>query len=250
MARRGSRLVHSIEPNQKEHFSVLSCINADGGCIPNFYILKGCYFLVDYIANCEEGAVMGMQPKAWMTRWLFESWIFHFIKCLKRGPGVDLSNRHLLILDGHNSHVTLQVVKISMESGLDIISLPSHTSHALQPLDIACFKPFKTAFRQIRDAWCLANKNEPVGKQTLCEWTSKALKRALIPTNIKSGFREAGIWPLDREASKAFMLPSHGFHDMGAGQGRCGMIAPAGRGEGGVTYLTDHPYRAGGAVTG
>ena len=147
LARRGSRSVHSIEPNQKEHLSVLSCINVDEGCIPNFYILKGCYFLVDYIVNCEEGAVMGMQPNAWMTRWLFESWIFHFIECLKRGPGVDLSNRHLLILDGHNSHVTLKVVKISMGSGLDIVSLPSHTSHALQPLDIACFKPFKTAFR-------------------------------------------------------------------------------------------------------
>ena len=58
---------------------------------------------------------------------------------------------HLLILDGHNSHVTLEIVKIFMDSSLDIISLPSHTSHALQPLDIACFKPFKTTFRQCRD---------------------------------------------------------------------------------------------------
>ena len=68
LARRGSKLVHSIEPDQKEHLNVLNCINADGGCIPNFYILKGCYFFDDYIANCEEGAVMGMQSNAWMTR--------------------------------------------------------------------------------------------------------------------------------------------------------------------------------------
>jgi hypothetical protein len=38
-----------------------------------------------------------------------------------------------------------------MNSGLDIVSLPSHTSHALQPLHVSCFKPFKSAFRQIRD---------------------------------------------------------------------------------------------------
>ena len=193
---------------------------------------------------------MGMQPNAWMTRWLFESWISHFIECLKRGPGVDLSNRHLLILDGHNSHVTLHVVKISMESGLDIVSLPSHTSHALQPLDIACFKPFKTVFRQIRDVWCLANKNEPVGKQTLCEWTSKALKRALIPSNIKLGFRGAGIWPLDWEASKASTLPSRRFEIGSAKQGRCGLTAPTGCGIGGMTCLIGHPYMAGGAMTG
>jgi len=56
-------------------------------------------------------------------------------------------NRHLFILDKHTSHVTLEVVKLAMFSGLDLLTFPSHTSHALQPLDITCFKPFKVAFR-------------------------------------------------------------------------------------------------------
>ena len=47
------RFIHSIELDQREHLSVLSCINADRGCIPNSYILKGTYFLEDYIACCE-----------------------------------------------------------------------------------------------------------------------------------------------------------------------------------------------------
>ena len=50
LAKRGSKSVHSVEPNQREHLSVLSCINAGGGSILNFYILKGTYFLHDYIA--------------------------------------------------------------------------------------------------------------------------------------------------------------------------------------------------------
>ena len=184
-----------------------------------------------------------------MTRWLFENWISHFIECLKRGPGVDLRNRHLLILDGHNSHVTLEVVKISMESGLDIVSLPSHTSHALQPLDIACFKPFKTAFRQIRDAWCLRNKNLPVGKQTLCEWTSIALKRALIASNIQSGFKRAGIWPLDREASKSSMAPSQGFKEAVTGVQNGAATGATNHMAGGPTCPTGHPVEANGLVT-
>ena len=68
LAKRGSRIVHSIEPDQREHLSVLSCINAAGRCIPNFYILKGTYFLEDYIARCEAGDVMDIQPNAWMTK--------------------------------------------------------------------------------------------------------------------------------------------------------------------------------------
>ena len=73
LAKRGTRFVHSIEPNQREHLSMLSCVNADGGSIPNFYILKKSYILEDYIAKCESRAVMGMQPNAWMTKWLFKS---------------------------------------------------------------------------------------------------------------------------------------------------------------------------------
>ena len=211
LAKRGSKSVHSVEPDQREHLSVLSCINAGGGSIPNFYILKGTYFLQDYIAGCEEGAVMGMQPNAWMTRWLFESWISHFIECLKKGPGIDLNNRHLLVLDGHNSHVTLEVMKIGIQFGLDIISLPSHTSHALQPLDLACFAPFKTVFRKQRDCWTVLNKNTKVGKRELCEWTYKALQCSLTPKNIQAGFRKVGIWPLDRSAAAYAMRPSAGF---------------------------------------
>ena len=56
-------------------------------------------------------------------------------------------NMHLLVLDGHNSHVTLKVVKSTMNYGLDIISLSSHTSHILQPLDVSYFIPFEYTFR-------------------------------------------------------------------------------------------------------
>ena len=94
---------------------------------------------------------MAMQPNAWMTKWLFERWISHFIKCMRKGLGLDQTNWHLLILNKHNSHITLEVIKISMESGLDIVSFLSHTSHASQPLDIVCFKPFKVAFQKFRN---------------------------------------------------------------------------------------------------
>ena len=100
-------------------------------------------------------------------------------------------------MDGHNSHVTLEIVTSSINFGLGIISLPSHTSHVLQPLDVKCFKPFKFAFRQIKDSWMLLNKGKNMEKITLCEWTLQTLERSLTPKNIKSGFQKIGIWPLD-----------------------------------------------------
>jgi len=40
-------------------------------------------------------------------------------------------------------------------------------SHALQPLDVACFKPFKIAFKAYRDVWTLTNKVKWVEKEDL-----------------------------------------------------------------------------------
>ena len=211
LAKRGSKLVNSITPDQREHISVLSCINAAGGKIPNFYIVKGKYFTANHIAGCEPGAVMGVQHNAWMTKFLFESWIPHFLRVLGKGPGVSPTNRHLLIVDGHTSHVTIEVTKTCMQYGIDIVTLPSHTSHALQPLDRTCFAPFKAAFRRIRDDWIRDRQNKKVSKSMLCEWTSKALGQALTPSNIKAGFRRTGIWPLDREAVAADMGPATRF---------------------------------------
>jgi hypothetical protein len=71
-----------------------------------------------------------------------------------------------------------------------MITLPSHTSHALQPLDVSCFKPFKTTFRKERDNnMVINNYNEP-NKVTLASWVDKALDLVLFKRNIKfMGFK-------------------------------------------------------------
>jgi hypothetical protein len=209
LAKRGSRAVHSTIPDQREWLSMLSCVNAAGSSIPNFYILRGKRFSRNYIERCESGSTMAMQSKAWMTGILFCKWISHFIKSIEtKGGEISPSRRHLLILDGHGSHVTRDAVHQAQSVGLDLLTLPSHTSHAMQPLDINCFKPFKTAFRQYRDVWSLANKGRPAQKEDLCQWVSLALKKALTADNIQKGFQSAGIWPMNPRAMEEKMGPS------------------------------------------
>ncbi len=70
-----------------------------------------------------------------------------FFKRLVQGV-ICLTNRNLLILDGHGSHVTLKAIEQTQAFGLNMITLPSHTSHALQLLDVAYFKFFKTTLKK------------------------------------------------------------------------------------------------------
>ena len=88
----------------------------------------------------------------------------HFIKQLEAIGDLSPSNRHLVILDGHKSHGSLEVIQKAKHHGVDMISLPSHISHALQPLDVACFKPFKTALKAYRNRWMVQNSGGKVEK--------------------------------------------------------------------------------------
>jgi hypothetical protein len=167
IARTGARRVHSVMPNQCKWLSVLVCINATGVAIPSFYIFRGKRFGQNYIHHCEPGATMAMQPRAWMTSYLFGAWMSRFIELVRASSSISPCHRHLLILDGHISHVNVEVVKEAKRASLDLLTLPSHTSHALQPLDVSIFKPFKQFFRQYKDFWMSRNLNEVASKDTL-----------------------------------------------------------------------------------
>jgi hypothetical protein len=71
-----------------------------------------------------------------------------FVPFFKRSipNGVSLNNWHLVILDGHGNHVTLEAIQQAQEFGLNMITLPTHTSHAPWSLDISYFKSFKITF--------------------------------------------------------------------------------------------------------
>ncbi len=86
------------------------------------------------------------------------------------------TNWHLIILDGHGSHVILEAIKQSHQFGLDMITLPSHTSHALQPFNVSFnFKAFKTQFKKEIDSVVVIEKIMLIGQvdktldQTLLE---------------------------------------------------------------------------------
>jgi hypothetical protein len=74
---------------------------------------------------------MAMQPRAWMTSYLFGAWISRFIELVQESGSISSEHRHLLILDGHISHVSVEIVQKARSVGLDLLTLPSHTSHAL-----------------------------------------------------------------------------------------------------------------------
>ncbi|MCO5552272.1 hypothetical protein L7F22_005784 [Adiantum nelumboides] len=205
LARKGAKAVYNVTCDSREWMTVLCCVNAAGQAIPSYYIFNGSRIIGNYIQNCEVGAAMAVQKKAWMTGEIFQAWLEHFDKAITKLVGKE--SRHLLILDGHGSHVSLEVVEKARDWGIDLITLLAHTSHKLQPLDVSVFKSLKTHFCKERDIWHLQTLTRQASKTELATIAAKAIDSALTEANIKSGFKATEIWPFNPNALNFDNMP-------------------------------------------
>ena len=57
----------------------------------------------------------------------------------------------LLIIDGHDSHVTLEFIEYCDAANIKPYCLPPHSTHLLQPLDVGLFSPLQKAYGKAVD---------------------------------------------------------------------------------------------------
>jgi hypothetical protein len=75
-----------------------------------------------------------------------------------------------------------------------MITLPSHSSHVLQPLDVNYFKPFKSALRKQRDERMFRNNHKELDKVTLACWVNRTFNQSFFKQNVKAMFKTTRIW--------------------------------------------------------
>jgi hypothetical protein len=80
-----------------------------------------------------------------------------------------------------------------MENSILLCRLPSHTSHKLQPCDVALFSPLKAAYRNQVDRLERGGV-DTVGKRHFTYLYSPARETALTKKNILAGWRASGLY--------------------------------------------------------
>lgn len=91
------------------------------------------------------GSVSGFHLPGWIQCELFCKWIKHFAAYVK--PTAE--DPVVLVLEVHYSHTrNLEGINFAREHSIIIVCLPSHSTHKMQPLDVAFMKPFKTYYNK------------------------------------------------------------------------------------------------------
>jgi hypothetical protein len=139
---------------------------------------------------------MATSPNGWADNELGLEWLKHF----NRSTSARLVGHYrLLILDGHESHHSLDFEKHCQANKIITLCMPPYSSHLLQPLDVWYFSLLKKAYGQEIEHLIRCHVSD-VSKAEFFPAFYAVFQATMIEKNIKAAFRGAGLVPLDPES--------------------------------------------------
>jgi hypothetical protein len=107
-----------------------------------------------------------------------------------------VSTYQLLVIDGYESHDSLDFQQYCKDNKIITICMPPHLSHLLQPLNIGCFAPLKKAYRR-QAKNLMRNQITHITKVKFLPCFKAAYNAVITPSNIQGGFQGAGLVPFN-----------------------------------------------------
>ena len=214
LCKTGTKQVGQIRSGKRGlNITMCCCVSATGMALPPAFIFPRVRFASHMLRGAPAGSLPIhwqstanlTNPSGWMKQDIFPQVLKHFIDNMtvsKDQPGV-------LIMDNHNSHITLEGVELAKNHGLDLLTLPPHCSHKLQPLDVGVFGAFKKFYSSFCNEWHLSHPGETLSLYYVAGLSNKAFVKSCTLENITSSFRRTGIFPFNSEIfTKDKFLPS------------------------------------------
>lgn len=197
LVRKGDRTTYNfINNDDKECLTTLVTCSASG-CIPPPMVVYSYKRVPKNIVDkvpIEWG--IGRSENGWMTGETFFEYVTNVFHPWLLRNNIPLPV--ILFFDGHSSHLTLALSEFASDNGIILICLLANSTHILQPLDVAVFRPLKLEWKKVTHQWRIENNGSKLGREMFAPLLEKTLDRMRnIPDIIKSGFRTCGLVPFN-----------------------------------------------------
>lgn len=176
-----------------QNVTVVCALSATGIYVPPMFIYPRQRIKSSLKIGGLPGALYECSKSGWINEELFTKWLHHFAKNI----GAHKQNPALLILDNHCSHQSLDAYEFCRENGIHLLSLPPHTSHKMQPLDVTFYGPLKSAYSRECDLFMKMHPFEKITHDHLASIFKKAYTRVATMEKAVKGFEVTGIYPLN-----------------------------------------------------
>jgi hypothetical protein len=102
----------------------------------------------------------------------------------------------VLISDGFGTYEMLEILEFGLENNIILCRLPSHTSHKVQPCDVAVFAALKAAYQDQVDRLGRGGVYS-IGKEDFTSLYSPARVKAFTKRNITQAWAATGLFPFN-----------------------------------------------------
>jgi hypothetical protein len=187
----------TMQQGNREWVTVIQAVNATGWAVPPFIVVAGRYHLSSWY---EDDTIpndwrVRPSPNGWTSNEIGIDFIRHFENHTKDRKS---SVYRLLVLDGHESHVSGDFKLYCKEHNIITLCMPAHSSHILQPLDVACFGPLKRKYGQLVEKMMRRSLTH-IAKEDFLPLFKDTFLEVFTSKNIQSGFRGSGLVPFNPE---------------------------------------------------
>ena len=172
-------------PENREWVLIVEAVSSTGQKLQCLVIFKGQYLQTSWFTADEvPDWLYTTSENGWTSNAVGIEWLQRIF--LPETAPAD--NRYrLLILDGHGSHINVEFQWLCKQHRVDLLYLPAHSSHILQPLDLAPFSVVKSKYQgQIRELASLDDA-APVKKERFVRCYNQARLEGLTEKIIQAG---------------------------------------------------------------
>ena len=194
VATKGKHNVGILTSAEKgKNVTVVCCASATGDYVPPLLVFPRARLKPSLMDHAPQGSVGAANKTGWMQQETFSQWFDHFLHHVQPNSRPAPT---LLIMDGHTSHTNnIDVVEKARRNNVQLLVLPSHCTHRLQPLDISFFKSLNSAYNSEVASWLRHHPGRAVTEEEIGELFNAAYGRAASVRNAVAGFQKAGISP-------------------------------------------------------
>lgn len=191
----GKKQVGVVSSNERGVLTtVICCCSVTGQFLPPFFIFKRKRLNPRLLDGAPPGAEATTTDSGWINAQKFVDWLQLFIQKVRPSE----NNKALLILDNHESHKSYEALDLAAKNHITFLSIPPHTSHKLQPLDVAVYGPIKKYFEIEVNSFQKEHPGRIINQYDIAKLFTGAYLKGATPGNAISGFRASGIYPLNR----------------------------------------------------
>ncbi|XP_043470546.1 MFS-type transporter clz9-like isoform X1 [Leptopilina heterotoma] len=194
IAPKGQKRVGAVTSWERgKNVTAICAMSATGIFVPPLFIFPRQRHSPFLERDGPPGAIYTCSINGWTNEQIFITWLQHFIKFTKPSS----KNKVLLIMDNHNSHSTLEAYDLAQKNHVTLLTIPPHSSHRLQPLDVTFFGPLKTAYDRECDLYLKSRNLIKITPYEIAGLFNKAYSRIASLDKGVSGFKTTGIFPID-----------------------------------------------------